>query len=1348
MKEIINERFEILDSIGGGGMGQIYLALDQILHREIALKVIKSQRHPTEDERAQFLEEARAIAALKHPNTVRVFDHGYHTDEDGLPNPFITMELIEGKTLGDVLKHEARQRMPVDQAVEVALQIADSIAEAHGRGILHRDLKPGNIMLTRVGRFASFVKVLDFGLALRFSTGTDSPESVLVAGIAGTPGYMAPEQLGGRLLDARCDVYSLGVLLFEMISGCMPLSFSTLTEMALALRDQTPPPLDCACPGVRIPPLLVELVRQCLEKEPRERPVGMRTVLDILISVREQLEGKGQPEALQNCPKCKATAPVDAGFCSSCGIALGATDCPGCGTANSAADRFCSGCGNSLTGEPPTDPAPPPPSRVASDVGGRQLRFCALLAIRAESLEVSSMDSDPHELFERQERFTNLVADVASRHRGNLAATSAHDILVVFGGGTAHERQASAALAAALELGEALSVELDGFSRDGDRLALASGLVMLRERPGAPGFGAVGEAALNARAMLLAEEEGRILADYATFRQVRWECLHGPLHRSVRLPGSHRVVTFVEIQGKRDQGGGFGLPSEAQQRGRLVGRQAQLAQLNFALERLLEDQQLAGAIVTGRSGIGKTRLVHELLKSAAELEEPLELRYFDCSGFNHGLPLEPFLSDVLLRCGVEQSDGESRKREKIFSHVRSLALESCFASEDTSQLVAQRLAHLTSGAAGAGKLAPTRSFSATADEDLSMDAVATFYEWAASSSPQLMVLDNIDDMSVATTQLLNHLCRRLSMLPVMIVATCKDEARLSALQGTLEQQLSVVRLQPLRTGEVTALLQELTRGLGLPPAVVERVGRLSGGNPLFLQEITESLREAQAQSAPGGRAREEAESDLVPVPPTLESLMQARIDRLSEEERDVLTIAAVIGEVFWEGGVASLLDRTVTPALDGLARTGFVRVAPFSMIHGERQFSFSQQLLRLVLHERLPKNRRSQMHGQVAAWLESVFEPDQYELTRLIASHYVSGGNPAAAVPFQLQFAQVAESKYANDEALDSYQAVVEIVGREPGLVAAPERFRNEYLPAVLGAGRVARRTGRHELSRKVTSRALELVRHMPAPGSEDEFQPGEAALGLAFALGEIEEAAGKWPAALKYFGMVRKEIAPRRSRHPTLWPRLCAREGATLCWLGRLDEAIARVEDGLSFDALEPDQEVELRMVLAGCRYAAGELDAAAQEYETCQARYRQDSNLVGEGGVLSNLAAIAVQSGDIDSAERSYQESIGLHARAGYRRGQSMTLCNLGELYVDAGRFDKALDVLAQARKLSVEIGSIGFLSEISGFTAKAHMGLGNHAQARLEAAQGVDEALQAGSEELLGRARKVNEEILGNT
>ncbi|HDT13966.1 MAG TPA: serine/threonine protein kinase, partial [Candidatus Aminicenantes bacterium] len=286
--------YEILSLLGRGGMGEVYRALDTNLNREVALKILPADLAADPIRLERFHREARAVAGLNHPHIV----HMYSVETvEGLS--FLTMELVEGEELAARIPEKG---LPLAGVLRIGRAVASALAEAHSKGIIHRDLKASNVMVTADGR----IKVLDFGLAklaqprepVEAPPDTDHTVAMELTGqgsVLGTAPYMSPEQLRGEEVDARTDIFALGVLLHELATGVRPFTGRTAADVTSAiLRDEVPP-------LPRVPPALDELIRRCLAKEREERPGSAVEVAGILRSLRLSQEisdsGRDRPAA-------------------------------------------------------------------------------------------------------------------------------------------------------------------------------------------------------------------------------------------------------------------------------------------------------------------------------------------------------------------------------------------------------------------------------------------------------------------------------------------------------------------------------------------------------------------------------------------------------------------------------------------------------------------------------------------------------------------------------------------------------------------------------------------------------------------------------------------------------------------------------------------------------------------------------------------------------------------------------------------------------------------------------------------------------------------------------------------
>jgi eukaryotic-like serine/threonine-protein kinase len=266
-REIASGRYHIQQKIGSGGMGTVYKAMQPNIGRMVAIKILHPKLVNRKDLVSRFSREAKALGHLSHPNTVKVFDDGEL--EDG--SLFIAMEYLEGRNLNQVVRTGGPIAM--ERALPILMQVCGALHEAHTRGIVHRDLKPENIFLSTQGGIKDFPKVLDFGLA-KVTEQEMRPGSIVLTQegmVFGTPEFMSPEQAQGKTLDARSDIYSLAVILYEVLTGKLPFEAKTPMEYIQHHVMSRPIPLHERVPGSSFPTGLSEVIAKALSKEPGER---------------------------------------------------------------------------------------------------------------------------------------------------------------------------------------------------------------------------------------------------------------------------------------------------------------------------------------------------------------------------------------------------------------------------------------------------------------------------------------------------------------------------------------------------------------------------------------------------------------------------------------------------------------------------------------------------------------------------------------------------------------------------------------------------------------------------------------------------------------------------------------------------------------------------------------------------------------------------------------------------------------------------------------------------------------------------------------------------------------------
>ncbi|HEY3817389.1 MAG TPA: protein kinase [Polyangiaceae bacterium] len=429
--------YRVTHLVGVGGMGRVYCAEQVALGRTVAVKVVHPHLADDELAAARFLNEARTASRLSHPNSVAIFDFG-RTEE---AQPYIVMEYLRGRDLGRVAEDEGP--LPFPRIVDILRQTLGALEEAHALGIVHRDLKPDNMVLEPLRSGLDFVKVVDFGLAKileETSPSAHSPALTRPGLVCGTPEYMSPEQGRGDALDGRSDLYSLGVVLFELLTGRVPFVADSATKTLLLHLNEPPPDPRNVNPERAIPAPFAEITLRALAKSREDRWQSAGAFAAALGEALFSVEGRisqPAPATATRCRACGALSPLGQKYCGDCGVSINGSTAPG----------------------RPSSPSPQPATRPDPQADGVAVtvqraeavgsgahalpllaRADALEWLEARRHEAEAMPSAAHVLGEAGGGKTRLVGEFLAR------CTSRGDLVVAIGPDAAWAKVADAAL--------------------------------------------------------------------------------------------------------------------------------------------------------------------------------------------------------------------------------------------------------------------------------------------------------------------------------------------------------------------------------------------------------------------------------------------------------------------------------------------------------------------------------------------------------------------------------------------------------------------------------------------------------------------------------------------------------------------------------------------------------------------------------------------------------------------------------------------------------------------------------------------------------------------------------------
>ncbi|MFF2850116.1 protein kinase [Streptomyces sp. NPDC058001] len=281
-RSVAGGRYQLRDLLGEGGMASVHLAYDAVLDRQVAIKTLHTELGREPAFRERFRREAQSVAKLTHTNIVSVFDTG-EDELNGSATPYIVMEYIEGRPLGSVLDADVAQfgAMPTDKALKITADVLAALEISHEMGLVHRDIKPGNVMMTK----RNVVKVMDFGIARAMQSGVTSMTQTGM--VVGTPQYLSPEQALGRGVDARSDLYSVGIMLFQLVTGRLP--FEADSPLAIAYAHVQEEPVAPSSINRSVPPAVDALIVRALKKNPNERFPSAETMRDECLRIAQSL---------------------------------------------------------------------------------------------------------------------------------------------------------------------------------------------------------------------------------------------------------------------------------------------------------------------------------------------------------------------------------------------------------------------------------------------------------------------------------------------------------------------------------------------------------------------------------------------------------------------------------------------------------------------------------------------------------------------------------------------------------------------------------------------------------------------------------------------------------------------------------------------------------------------------------------------------------------------------------------------------------------------------------------------------------------------------------------------------
>ena len=1238
--------YQVVNSLGKGGMGEVYLARDTVLGRPVAIKLLARQFTRDEERVKRFQQEASAASALNHPGILTVYEIDRHDDLH-----FIATEYVEGETLRDRIKDRP---LGLFEALEVAIQITGALGAAHAAGILHRDIKPENIMIRPDG----LVKVLDFGVAKliqKSSSGEDLPAPVdqirtETGAILGTIQYMSPEQLRALELDARTDIFSLGIVLYEIVEGFRPFTGQTPTDEMVALLEREPLPL-------KGPPELERIVKKALAKDRASRYQTAAEMQTDLKGLLRQTEMEVQQSLV--CPLCSRQSSGAFEFCVNCGAAL-KKKCPKCSGQIAATSDFCGLCGHKFDGSKETSAYSRHAATFSSGLGDERRRATIVYSVISGCSAILEQ-FDPQEADREISSIRQAIVSVITEHGGAVDRCSAEEVVALFGVPASYEDDFLRAVRAALDLRllvHRLSEDLE--KRLGQPLrictGISSGSVVARVSDqkqynvsGDP-LKIASRLAANAEAdeILVSPEIVRLIQPFFSLSS------KGPFS----LKPSAKAVPVFRVEGET----GIHTRLEAAEVIGLtpyVGRAKELAVLQASLGRALVGE---GQFVTvlGEAGVGKSRLLLEFLSSL----EGTEVNIIQSRCHTHGsttpyLPLIDALRDLL---GLRKDESPERIRKTAIANIK--AIDPSLEAYIPVYLHLLSLENLDDGG--------TRDLKG---DDLSLamqEALSAILTLHYSSAPGLMLLEDWHWADEASIETLKRVASLLPVHPLMIIITSRPDG----LDWTYVENHTLVNLGPLSESYSVQIIKSVVGSENLPDGFGDLLHRRTGGNPFFTEEVCRTLVDDGTIRVVDGVAKLEGSLEDLNLPDTVQSLIRTRLDHLDSESHALLRRAAVLGREFNLRVLDRMTDMqsAMASCLEGLQKKGLIqqiRVVPESV------YRFKHVLTQEVAYDSLLLHQRKSLHESAGLAIEELYSGRLEEQLEVLTFHYSCAENWPKAVRFGRESAEKASRLGRFAEALAMLERAEEW-SEKLDKTPESERIRIEIW---LAQERQCETLGLRDRQQSLIDRAFSFLNE-----SEDQALLAETLVRqgeLSTLLGCFEKAETAFNQALEI----------RRTNADSIGERIVLRNMGFLHWRqGRYDDAVTCNKTALSIDLSHDDKDGYAKDLtnLASISRSQGKPKEALAYVEEAL-KVNEIIRPFNQGYVLTVAANVYRDLGEPDRAKENYQRSFELTGQHCLPLHQIITGTALASLCWERGEYEEGMrlstELVALTRRLNLK-------------------------------------------------------------
>ncbi|XXX80874.1 AAA family ATPase [Sorangium sp. So ce134] len=1338
----LDGQFAVDEVVGEGGFGVVYRGLHLGLDVPVAIKCLQMPPDMPPAGRDGFLAKLRAEGKLLHQlsrqtaSIVQALDIGATTSPRGVWTPYLVMEWLEGETLAAALAARGAPEirpMGLDAAITLLSPAAEALAVAHDNHVSHRDLKPANLFcIPRRGGVG--VKVLDFGIAKVFEETTPFAAARSATNDnqrAFTPVYAAPEQFVREYGSTGpwTDVFAMVLILIEVASGRRVLRGESLLELLMSALDAWRRPDLLSGIGLEHPGVATVL-RRALTVEPSARFRDMRELWSSLLTARSA-------PAFSSLATTGREASLIAGLAA---------------TAPMPEDRRGAGAADA------TQPPPPPGSARASSSlpPSGENRICTVLCVDLSSLAARSSHLDDEELAELTERSRELVVQEIERMGGAITRSSDERVIAVFGVPRATDNDAERAVVAALRV-DGLRVSPAPHCATPARLTasfgIATGRVFARTggEPQRPELLVTGEAVRIAAALQAAAPAGAIAVTRDTYRQVAGRFNVMPL-APIAVPGRTEPLSCYRITGAIHGHIAFARADFLGLETKLVGRGAETQRMLDALETVLSERRAQLLTLVGSPGVGRSRLLAELFASLAARPGRVLVLTAQCSPLTADTTYS--LASALLRqrFRIRPRDGQRGIRRKLRLGLRWV--RGRHAGEATSHDDDRWAGHATGEEIDVadidaalleieGLLGGNAGTSATFDS-LGIEesgallkqritaALTRLARVAARQLPVVVICDDLQWADDASLDLLESLVQGVADLPLLLVCSARTELleRRPGFGVDVEAHHRQ-EVAPLARRHIEEMIRNwLRRVPGLSTDVVRALAERAEGSPLIVEELLYLLVDAGAIVTQGETwVLHEERLGALRLPATIHGIVQARLDRLDPELREVLIYAAVVGRTFWQGAVDHLrragttasAGASVEAMLGGLRQRRLVRLREPSTLQGEREMAFADAATHEVAYEMLSAKLRRALHLEAAAWLEQRAETGT--AVALLAVQYDRAGDAAGAASAYMRAAARAMSFGENAEAirhLERARALQDQAQEASGGSGEQERrsaASRERLRVRFDLADALRRVGRLDDAERVYEEARALIRGLDsaaaARGDRAEAFLWDARIDARLAL--LAKVRGALPEAraLAERAIARATEAGEIRETPAMY--------ALLTFLhrreGRRDESWRAARTGFRICRTIRRRDERWREDVASILLGVALALAARGRKVSAERTYRQVTRLVSDAShphlaslALNGVAVMRLWAGDLPGARETFLRAIRLKERSGDLHQIAVGYSNLAETELAMKEISAARDHARRAVRIGEQSRAGSDLAEMYRNLAEAERETGD--------------------------------------